>query len=197
MNQSSVIESQLSIVQQKQPWERLPNESPRWHMRFRRYLALGSKRNVNAVYELEQAEKAGKSRGKDGETWYNASKRYQWERRAEAWDAEQSNQKAAMLRQIAMRSPFVSRPFRITQLNSAADTLMREMEKGHEPAVFLAMIKQLRELMHDINDEVESWNVPITAECDAAALQALEQKSERQKELAQERQEVASVSGWN
>ena len=183
----NVIESQLSLVQQKQPWERLPNESAKWFFRFRNFLALGPKRSVRAVYDAEQQQKASKGRGNPGTTWYTAVKRYDWWRRAEAWDAEQSNQKAAMLRQIAMKCAFVSRPFRITQLNSAATTLMMELEKGHEPAVFLAMLKQLRELMHDINDEVESWNVPITAECDAAALAALEAKSERQKGLQAER----------
>lgn len=185
-----VFESQLHLVEQKQPWERLPGESAKWHMRFRNFCALGPKRSVRHVWEQEQAQKATRSKGNGGSTWYNAVKRYDWWRRAEAWDAEQSNQKAAMLRQIAMKCAFVSRPFRITQLNSAATTLMMELEKGHPPDVFLAMVKQLRELMHDINDEVDSWNVPITAECDAAAMVALEAKSERQAELAQERQDI-------
>jgi hypothetical protein len=66
---------------------------------------------------------------------------------------------------------------------------MIEMEKGHEAPLYLAMVKALRELMHDINDEVESWNVPLDATCDAAALQALEAKSERQKALQEEREE--------
>jgi hypothetical protein len=190
MNQSAIIESQLSIVQQKPIWERLPNESAKWHMRFRRYLALGPKRSVNQVFVQEQQERTVKSRGKVGSTWYNAVKRFEWERRAEAYDREQDNQKAAMLRQIAMKCAFVSRPFRIVQLNSAATTLMREMEKGQPSPVFLAMLKELRELMSCINDEVESWNVPITAECDAAALGAFEQKILRQKELEQDLQDI-------
>ncbi len=159
-------------------------------MRFRNFLALGPKRSVRAVYDAEQQQKASKGRGNPGTTWYSAVKRYRWWERAEAWDKEQSNHKAQMLRQIAMRSPFVSRPFRIVQLNSAANTLMMELEKGHPPDVFLAMLKQLRELMHDITAEVESWNVPIDSTCDAAALAALDEKIERQKELAQEREDI-------
>lgn len=190
MTQPAIHEPLLHVVEQNKPWERLPYESAKWQMRFRRYLALGPKRSVNQVFLQEQQERNVKSRGKVGSTWYNAVKKFEWERRAEAYDAEQSNQRAQMLRQIAMRSPFVSRPFRIVQLNSAANSLMMELEKGHPPDVFLAMVKQLRELMHDINAEVESWNVPIDSSCDAAALAAYEAKIERQKELEQERETI-------
>jgi hypothetical protein len=188
--QPAIIESQLHLLEQKQPWERQPGESAKWFMRFRRYLMLGPKRSVNAVFEAEQREKAVRARGKISTCWYNASRRYQWEARADAWDAEQSQQKALMLRQIAMKCSFVSRPFRIVQLNSAATTLMRELEKGQEAPVYLAMVKQLRELMHDINAEVEGWNVPIDSSCDAAAMAAFEQKIKRQEELQQEREMI-------
>jgi hypothetical protein len=189
--QPAIIESQLHLVEQKPAWERQPGESAKWFFRFRNFLALGPKRSVRAVYDAEQQQKATKGRGNPGTTWYSIVKRFEWWQRAEAWDKQQDNEKAAMLRQIAMRSPFVSRPFRITQLNSAATTLMMEMEKGHPPDVFLAMVKQLRELMHDINAEVESWGVPITPECDAAAMVAFEQKIKRQEELQQEREMIA------
>lgn len=188
MTTQPAIYEQLHIIEQNQPWERLPGESAKWHMRFKIFCSLGPKRSVNQVYEQEQQQKPTKNKGNGGSTWYNAVKKYRWWERAEAWDKEQDHHKAQQLRQIAMQSPFVSRPFRIVQLNSAASTLMMELEKGHEPAVFLAMMKQLRELLHDINTEVESWNVPIDASCDAAALAALEMKLERQKEMQIERE---------
>lgn len=190
MPEPAIFESPLHLVEQKRPWERQENESAKWFMRFRRYLAMGSRRSVNKVYAQEQQEKAARSKGNGGSTWYNAVKRYQWEARADAWDREQDEQKAALLRQIAVKCAFVSRPFRITQLNSAAVTLMVEIEKGHPPDVFLAMVKQLQALMHDIQAEVDAWNVTIDASCDSAALEALHQKSERQKALQQERDEI-------
>src|SRR5438034_11658553 len=91
--QRTGIESQSHLVETKQPRERLPNESAKWFFRFRTFLALGPKRSVRAVYDAEQQQKATKGRGNPGTTWYSVVKRYQWWERAEAWDAEQSNQK--------------------------------------------------------------------------------------------------------
>ncbi len=173
------------------PWERQEGESAKWFFRFRNYLSLGPKRSVNAVFEAERQEKSGKSSNKAGTTWYNAAKRYHWQERAEAYDKEQDEQKAAILRQIAMKSPFVSKPYRLIQLNSMVDTLSRQLEQGHDPSTFLALTKQIQSLMHDIRDELDEWNIHPDASCDASALDALKQKQKRMQELAQERQDIA------
>lgn len=179
----------VAQVSARKAWERADGEPARWFMRFRNYLALGRKRSINAVYEAEKQEKASKSRGKAGETWYNAARRYQWVQRADAWDNEQDERKALLMRQIAMKCAFVSPAFRLTQLNALAETLMREVEKGQPAALFLAMARQMQAVMHDIADEVAAWGVPLDASCDAAALGALERKHERMAELQQAREE--------
>src|SRR5262249_26447057 len=91
---------------------------------------------------------------------------------------------------IAMQCAFTSRPFRIAQLNSMAETLSRELEKGHEPPVFLALVKQIQSLMQEIAKEIDAWGVHFDASCDAAALNILKQKYQRMEELAQEREAI-------
>ena len=189
--QPTIFEPQILYPEQitaKKPWERQEGESAKWHMRFRNYLTMGPKRSVHAVFEAEKQNKVEKSRGRPGETWYNASKKYQWQKRAEAWDAEQDEQKATIMRDIAMKSPFLSKPFRLYQLNSMADSLSRHLEQGVDIATFLALSKQQQSLMHDIRDELEEWNMHPDASCDAAALTALQEKNVRLREFQEERE---------
>jgi hypothetical protein len=171
MNEARIFE-EARTIETKKPWERQEHEPARWFMRFRRYLAGGHKRSVNAVFEAERQEKAGKSSNKAGETWYGAAKRYEWEARASAYDEHVQGQKAEAMRKLAASSPFISRPYRLMQLNSLADSVSRLIEQGQAPDVFLPLCKQLQALMHDISSEVAIWDAPIDATCDAAALDA-------------------------
>lgn len=66
----------------------MPGEDSRWYERFSRYLALGAARSVRAVYNAELA-----TRGKPSEhskpvpsSWTQASRRFEWQRRAKAFD---------------------------------------------------------------------------------------------------------------
>jgi len=75
MPQPAIYEPQLLHPEQittQKPWERAEGEPAKWFFRFRNYLALGPKRSVNAVFEAERQEKAGKSSNKAGTTWYSA-----------------------------------------------------------------------------------------------------------------------------
>ncbi len=191
---TAIFEPHLLYPEQitvKKPWERQEGESAKWYMRFRNYLSLGAKRSVNAAFELEHKKKQEKTSTNPGKEWYNAAKRYQWKERAENYDKEQDEQKAALLREIALKSPFVSKPYRLVQLNSMVDTLSRQLEQGHDPATFLALIKQIQSLMHDIRAELDEWHIHPDASCDAAALDAFKQKQKRMQELEEERQDIA------
>lgn len=174
----------------KKPWERQEGETAKWHMRFKNFLVLGPKRTINAVFEAETKKKQEKSRRNAGPEWYNSAKKYQWKERAEAWDAEQDEQKANLLRQIAMTSPFISKPFRLIQLNSMADALARCLEQGHDAATYITLTKQLQCLMHDIRAELEEWNIHPDSSCDAAALDAWKQRGKRLQAFEQERQDA-------
>jgi hypothetical protein len=166
-------------VPAKKPWERTEGEPARWFFRFRNYLSMGSKRSINAVYEAEKQDKSGKSSNKAGTTWYSAAKRYRWQERAEAWDNEQDEQKAAMLREIALTSPFISKAYRLIQLNGMTDALSQTLEQGIDAVTFIAIAKQIQALMHDIRDELDEWSIHPDAACDAAAFHAYKQRSAR------------------
>jgi hypothetical protein len=68
----------------EQPWERRPDESNRWYQRFSTYLALGAGRSVRAVYN---AEKNNASSKPTPASWTEASHRFDWQSRAEQYDA--------------------------------------------------------------------------------------------------------------
>ena len=193
MPQPAIYEPTLLHPEQivaRKPWERQEGESAKWFFRFRNYLALGSNRSVHAVFEAENKKGQAKASYNPGKGWYNAAKRYQWQIRADAWDNEQDEQKAEQMRQIAMQCAFTSRPYRITQLNSMAETLSRQLEKGLEISIALATVKQIQMLMQEIAREIEAWGVRFDASCDAAALDALKQKEKRMNELEQERWDI-------
>lgn len=180
MHEALMFEEVSPPIEANKPWDRQENEPARWFLRFRRYLAAGHTRSVNAIYEAERQEKAEKSRNnRAGETWYQAARRYQWKERAAAYDDEVQEQKAATMRQLAAQSPFISRPYRLMQLNSLADGVARLIEQGQPPEVFLPLCKQLQALMHDIASEVSTWDAPIDVTCDASALDATIAKMQR------------------
>jgi hypothetical protein len=151
---------------------------------------MGPKRSVNAVFQAERLSKEEQARTmqRANARWYAAAKRFEWESRAEIWDREQEEQRAELMRSIAAKCQYVSRPYRITQLNSMADALARTLEQGIEPALFLNISKQIQSLMHDVADEVTAWNASIDASCDAAALNEWNAKNQRLKEYAEERE---------
>ncbi len=69
-----------------QPWNRLLEENNRWYGRFLAYLALGPGRSVRAVYNQEKGHESSKQASP---SWKDAAHRFEWERRAAAYDAWQ------------------------------------------------------------------------------------------------------------
>lgn len=70
----------------EQPWMQREDlgENNRWYQRFSDYLALGAARSVRAVYQAEKGNEYSKS---VPASWTEAAHRYEWPRRAEAYDA--------------------------------------------------------------------------------------------------------------
>ena len=65
MPQPAIYEPTLLHPEQivaKKPWERQEGESAKWFFRFRNYLALGSNRSVNAVFDAENKKGQAKAR---------------------------------------------------------------------------------------------------------------------------------------
>lgn len=82
------------------PWEQLSDESNQWFSRFETYRLMGPERSILRVYRQIRQEKAGEgSKGQDKppksvpNSWNEAVIRFEWRKRAEAWDAHQREQR--------------------------------------------------------------------------------------------------------
>lgn len=76
-------------------WLQREGEPTQWFARFERYLMLGEKRSIEAVWQDEQ-KRTGAAKGSKGQHptrptrhWYGAAKTWQWASRAEAYDQHQ------------------------------------------------------------------------------------------------------------
>ena len=69
------------------PWDRLPEETALWWNRFEIFRMIGYTRTNYKAYSAE-CDKVGKKKAqKLPGSWHNASIKYNWRERAEAWDA--------------------------------------------------------------------------------------------------------------
>lgn len=67
-----------------QPWLPMPGENQRWYQRFAEYLAMGAGRSVRGVYNRERGNDRSKA---VPASWSEATHRFEWQRRAEAYEA--------------------------------------------------------------------------------------------------------------
>jgi len=76
------------------PWDRQFDEEgvqerPLWYGRFETYRLLGPERSLTAAYQAWQKEKGRKVTNRVSQSWRRAMKLWNWQERAEAWDAYQ------------------------------------------------------------------------------------------------------------
>lgn len=83
---------------QTQPYDRITGEKILWYSRFLLYRDMGPRRNVLKTYQHvlgQQGHIAPKSVTSIPRAWFDASHAWQWQERAEAWDAQQQQEKDA------------------------------------------------------------------------------------------------------
>jgi hypothetical protein len=66
-----------------QIWLPMPGENERWYQRFSQYLAMGARRSIRGVYNAEKGNEHSKA---VPASWSRATKRFEWQRRAKAYD---------------------------------------------------------------------------------------------------------------
>lgn len=84
-------------------WERRDGEPNKWYARFQTYLLLGASRSVYAAYnEFRDKRGAASARKRAGlpKSWRSASEKWEWTKRAEAFD---EHERAEQLQQWAQR----------------------------------------------------------------------------------------------
>ena len=78
----------LSLRVESVAWEKKSDEPLTWFNRFERYRLLGPQRSLDAASQ-RCAQVEGQRCAESSRTWYGASRRWQWQERARAWDATQ------------------------------------------------------------------------------------------------------------
>lgn len=73
-------------------WEQQRDEPNEWFDRFERYRLLGVSRSIEQVYKDEQQSARKRGSARPNSSWYEAAKRWAWQRRAEAFDAFEREQ---------------------------------------------------------------------------------------------------------
>lgn len=170
------------------PWLRQKSEPAIWYMRFKRYLDLGPKRSLRKALADEPAdEKATKGSKKTSEqkklsdisipgAWSRASKVWNWQERAAAYDLAEQALNAGYIRQTAAKSRFASKAYRIIMLDWLARTLKEQLLEHGTRVDGHATIARLQSVMRDIAKEMEGLDEATLEMCDAAALEAIKQE---------------------
>jgi hypothetical protein len=78
----------LSLRVESVAWEKKSDEPLTWFNRFERYRLLGPQRSLDAASQ-RCAQVEGQRCAESSRTWYGASRRWQWQERARAWNATQ------------------------------------------------------------------------------------------------------------
>lgn len=79
------------MAEQTNVWEQAPGEPNRWYRRFEIYRRLGTNRSLLAAYSQGRAKKATTVGG----AWRAAAQKWDWAKRAAAWDGELSQREEA------------------------------------------------------------------------------------------------------
>jgi hypothetical protein len=190
------------VTTQKQPWDRMDGEPPRWFQRFTRYRLMGRQRSLQACIEQEQeyAQQDTTSHKNNKKTfplatlpqppgadmsapapdlkavrpgvpgnWKNASVKWRWVERAEAWDLAQYEEwHTKLVKDVYLEAEFADRAYRIWVLNAYADLLQKIILQtfADDPNVKmkekLAAIKLSQSLLKDIRKEMDKLESPFS-----------------------------------
>jgi len=165
---SSLIQPTLDLDEEKQElWDRQVDESAIWFKRFERYRLLGPHRTFLDAWRMEQREKgiAEELLATDiPGSWRPIIRERNWRARAEAWDAAERKRVEVLNqneRDRILREGFALQHKRIETLGKIAERLegyAEDEEKlwsgGLERKFNAALIRELRELLGDIADEL-------------------------------------------
>jgi hypothetical protein len=156
---------------------RMEGEPLLWYRRFMRFCLMFPRRTVAAIYSEEHPEettKDDKRRQNAPGSWYEIAKQWQWEERAEAYDAAQFAEEEK-IKQRVMRSGYALQHNRMLALQKHLEDLiaMAEEEKNiwiPEVRTFQSgkdststvekvqfndpLFKEIREYLTDIADEM-------------------------------------------
>ncbi len=104
-------------------WDRLPNEPVLWYDRFDTFRLLGTGRNLDAAYRACRKIESGRA----GAVWRKNAEKWNWQERAEAWDAAERER----FRAEDEERRRVAREARIELLQSARAGAWKAIQNAH------------------------------------------------------------------
>ena len=171
----------------EKPWLRQRSEPAAWYMRFKRYLDLGPKRSLRKALAAEpMATKGDKNQSEPKRkisdvsvpgAWSRASKVWQWQERAAAYDLAQIEKQASQIRKMVSSAPYASRAYRVLKLDYLARVLMMQVKPGIELKWCLVVTSRLQSIMDDIAKEMQGLDGITLELCDASAMLTIRQEA--------------------
>lgn len=162
------------MADEKQAWQRIENEPKRWYTIFMKYyLGGGFQRSVRAAWlgfleenEPEKLEQALQTRGVP-KSWHAIAARWDWQGRADAWEAHQSDLSLAAV-EAASRMLRENAPAAVDALvgaltsdKQAVRAAAEILNRGGLPAVSKQEVDQTVILSNDdmaeAQKELEEW----------------------------------------
>jgi hypothetical protein len=112
-------DSVLDEIEERQPWDQRPDESPRDYARFIVYRDQPpTKRSKNQVF-IETTKDGDQDAHLAGGPWYEMTRRFEWDSRVAAWDKHQIEQRLAEEQQERLDA----RRLRRAKMQESIDTL--------------------------------------------------------------------------
>lgn len=168
--------------EERKPWDQLPDESSLWYGRFRSYLEMGFKRNVNAVHaECTKNDENLRDINAPGE-WYRIEKAWNWKERAksydEAWIIEQ-DKIIAQEKEIVLRTGYALMHNRIKLLNKFVEKM--EQWADDDSKAWIIKTQTVTGENFSKHTEEETFNAPMFSMIDKYLDSIAKEKGERVK----------------
>jgi hypothetical protein len=116
--------------EERKVWEQNieQGEPDLWYGRFVKFMRLGTRRSVNAIFQKEAKKSQEKTRTNAGPEWYEAAKQWNWAQRAKEYDTYQRSEEDRIIeeeREKVLRSGFALQHKRIELLDKLSRKLIR------------------------------------------------------------------------
>ncbi len=166
----------------EKPWDQQDGEPSLWYGRFRSYLEMGFKRNVNAVY-AEEAKNSENQRNLDaGGEWYRIEKVWNWKERAKLYDdnwIKEQDKLIAREKEIVLRTGYALMHNRIKLLNKFVEKM--EQWADEDDKIWLVKTQDVTSENFSKHTEEMIFNAPMMSAISKYLDDIAKEKGERVK----------------
>jgi hypothetical protein len=172
----------LNTNEERKPWDQMEGEPSLWYGRFRSFLEMGFKRNVNALYKKEVLKNPGKLYPLVDNEWYKVCREWNWKERAKAYDAnwiEEQDKIIAQEKEIVLRSGYALMHNRIRLLNKFVEKM--EQWADDDSKAWVLKTQTVTGDGFSKHTEEETFNAPMFTMIDKYLDSIAKEKGERVK----------------